>query len=151
MLYQEFKTFSCFVLECFILDKAFLLGLYFNYHFIVLSLLNSSTFLVHKVVLGPAYSERQQQWCGAALIKLIRFLNKLSYSIQKWGATPTDGSFGADALNSSFVIFLFWFWILLDQIKWTNSASCQCIVDLSMHGCKMLMYTLHNTNDFMDQ
>ena len=26
MLYQEFKTFSCFTLECFILDKAFLRG-----------------------------------------------------------------------------------------------------------------------------
>ena len=27
MLYQKFKTFSCYILECFILDKAFLLGL----------------------------------------------------------------------------------------------------------------------------
>ena len=27
MLYQEFKAFSCYILECFILDKAFLLGL----------------------------------------------------------------------------------------------------------------------------
>ena len=44
--------------------------------------------------LGPIYTERQDQCCNVtsdiALIKLLRFLNKPSESLQKLVATPID-------------------------------------------------------------
>ena len=45
-------------------------------------------------LLGLVYSGRQCQRCHAAndiaLIKLFRFLNKASESLEKWVATPID-------------------------------------------------------------